>query len=458
MIQKSFDTIKTLAMPDTKSMSQKPLHFVAFINDKVPIPPENGPRFQASYLSGFLVYAVFSPFFFTLSNPLIASPQAVGEPGGQFGSLFAPTPGLDQDKIREGWISLFDGQTLFGWQAASQADWRVEEGEIRVSSGEKGLLRTTAQFDDYELLLEFKSAARTNSGVFLRTNPRPRNVIRDCYELNIASRLDHKFPTGSLVNRATCETDFAADRWHQIRVLADGAFVKVWIDDKKTVEYVDPQPLGRGFIGLQFNSGSISFRNIRLKPINVPAIEISAAFEDWNTDQSLASEFIVTDQNELLVKGGRGQIETKKQFADFVFSMLCRTNAEGLNSGVFFRCLPNELMNGYESQIQNQFKDSDRTQPVDCGTGGIFRRANARHVNANDNEWFAKTIIATGPHVSVWVNGYQVTDWSDQRSPNDNPRKGRRLAQGTIILQGHDPTTDILFKNIRVRELSPRGK
>jgi hypothetical protein len=138
--------------------------------------------------------------------------------------------------------------------------------------------------------------------------------------------------------------------------------------------------------------------------------------------------------------------------------MKCKTNAAGLNSGVFFRCIPGEIMNGYESQIQNEFKDGDRSKPVDCGTGGIFRRTQARIVNANDNEWFSKTIIAQGPRIAVWVNGNQVTDWSDQRKPDKNPRRGRRLEAGTIIFQGHDPTTDILLKDIAGRETVARKR
>ena len=172
----------------------------------------------------------------------------------------------------------------------------------------------------------------------------------------------------------------------------------------------------------------------------------------------MASRFLVTPTGELAMSGGRGQIESRQRYGDFIFSFLCRTNAEGLNSGVFFRSVPGEVMNGYESQIQNQFINGDRKDPVDCGTGGIFRRVDARRVNADDNQWFAKTIIATGPHFAVWVNGYLVTDWTDRRKPHANPRKGLRLEPGTIIFQGHDPTTDILMKEIRVREISPRGK
>ena len=40
---------------------------------------------------------------------------------------------LTPEQIADGWISLFDGETLFGWQPTSDADWKVEDGEIRVS-------------------------------------------------------------------------------------------------------------------------------------------------------------------------------------------------------------------------------------------------------------------------------------------------------------------------------------
>ena len=368
----------------------------------------------------------------------------------------APTPGLTQDQILDGWISLFDGSTLYGWKQVSQADWKVEKGEIRVLQGDKGLLRTTAQFDDFEMILEFKTAPRANSGVFFRTNPDPRDVLRDCYELNIASPLDHEFPTGSLVGRAKCELRVDEEQWHHFRILADGPKIKVWLDDEKAVEYVDPDPLGRGYIGLQLNSGPAAFRNIAIKPLNTESLFDGKTLNQWNQDKKQNSVFDVTQDGELRILNGRGQLESKAQFGDFVFTMQCKTNASGLNSGVFFRCIPGELMNGYESQIQNQFKNNDRTQPVDCGTGGIFRRSPARFVNANDNEWFAKTIIATGPHVSVWVNGYQVTDWTDARKPDANPRNGRRLEKGTIIFQGHDPTTDILLRNIYAKEITAR--
>ncbi len=71
----------------------------------------------------------------------------------------------------------------------------------------------------------------------------------------------------------------------------------------------------------------------------------------------------------------------------------------------------------------------------------------------NDREWFTKTIVADGPHMAVWVNGYQVSDWTDERPEKENARDGKRLGGGAIALQGHDATTDLLFRNIRAAEL-----
>jgi hypothetical protein len=114
-------------------------------------------------------------------------------------------------------------------------------------------------------------------------------------------------------------------------------------------------------------------------------------------------------------------------------------------------------MNGYECQIHNGFQNDDRTQPQDCGTGGFFRRQNARRVVADDLKWFHMTLIADGSHMAAWVNGYQVSDWTDDRPEHENPRKGLRLEPGTIMIQGHDPTTNISFRHLRIAEWAKRS-
>jgi hypothetical protein len=67
------------------------------------------------------------------------------------------------------------------------------------------------------------------------------------------------------------------------------------------------------------------------------------------------------------------------------------------------------------------------------------------------------TFIAGGPHMAAWVNGYQVTNWTDTRPPDPNPRKGMRLEAGTLMIQGHDSTTDLSFRNLRASEMANRS-
>ena len=107
---------------------------------------------------------------------------------------------LPQELLDEGWIQLFDGETLFGWQPTGEAKWEVVDGEIRTSGEKPGFLMTTTEWADYELHVEFKAPATTNSGVFLRTPLEPTDPASDCYELNIAPP-DNPFPTGSFVGR-----------------------------------------------------------------------------------------------------------------------------------------------------------------------------------------------------------------------------------------------------------------
>ncbi|MFM7070537.1 MAG: family 16 glycoside hydrolase [Planctomycetota bacterium] len=395
-------------------------------------------------------------------SPLAESPKGDASDENQSGaaSPAAPfTPPLSAAELADGWISLFDGKTLFGWQAASKANWRVEDGAITVSEGEPGLLCSGVPWSDYELRLEFRFASGTNSGVFLHTPAKPTDPKLDCYELNIAEPAVSPFPTGSFVGREK-GTDAAGkaqpDTWHEYEIRVEGGRVAVKLDGQSALEYVDTKPLRRGLIGLQLNKGAVAFRQIRLKPLGLATLFNGRDLDGWSQPASSKSRVTVTPDGELSLKDGKGYLESKERFGDFVARLECKTLARSLNSGLFFRCIPGEEMNGYESQIHNGYKAGDRGQPADCGTGGIFRRVNARLVAADDLEWFTKTLNVAGPTVAVWVNGYQVTQWTDERAVDANPRKGLRLEAGTLQLQGHDPTTDLLFRQLQAAESSPR--
>src|SRR5690606_6605460 len=115
-----------------------------------------------------------------------------------------------------------------------------------------------------------------------------------------------------------------------------------------------------------------------------------------------------------------------------------------------FRALPGEFWQGYEAQIRNQWEGDDRTKPVDYGTGGIYNRQKARRVVSSDFEWFTYTIAADGRHIALWVDGYQTADHVDEQPLAESARKGSYLKAGSISLQGHDPKTNLSFRNIRI--------
>ena len=366
---------------------------------------------------------------------------------------------LNEQEVAGRWLGLFDGETLFGWKT-EQGQWTAGDGMMESLPGETAWVRTTTQFDNFYLRMDYHVEEGTESQLFLRTSPAPTNSAAggDCYELSLAGGADEKHSPGSLINRSPAMRKVSiGPGWHQARVVVAADLIRVYIDKDFLLEYRDRNPLGRGFIGIR-STGQIKLKDIQLVPINVDPMFNGTDLEGWRTEQTKDSKFTATDDGELAIRSGPGQLESSNTFSDFIFSAQVRTNADGLNSGIFFRSIPGDYSNGYESQIQNQCEDNDPAKPVDCGTGGIFRRVDARRVNALDQEWFNKTIIAVGPHISVWVNGYQVTDWTDKRKPNVNPRRGLRTEAGTIILQGHDPTTDILMKDIRCRELEARNR
>jgi hypothetical protein len=91
---------------------------------------------------------------------------------------------------------------------------------------------------------------------------------------------------------------------------------------------------------------------------------------------------------------------------------------------------------------------------MDYGTGAIYRRIHALKAVAKDREWFTMTVVAEGNHLATWVDGVQVVDWYDNRPLADNARNGCKLEKGPISLQGHDPTTDLSFRNIRIADLT----
>jgi hypothetical protein len=370
-------------------------------------------------------------------------------------SLLAELP---LKEAADGWIQLFDGESLFGWTAEGAAQWKVAGGVLTFDAGQQGWLRSDSVFADYILKMDFRTRKGGNSGVFVRS-ARTGLPHETGYEVQIWDD-NPKFPTGSLVNHVPAKkAAIKADQWNAYEIRIEGDRFQVTLNGKKILDAHDAKSKA-GHIGLQANKDKIEFRNIKLKPLGLKPLFNGKDLSGWKVIQppkppKEPAEWTAKDGAIHVVKGG-GQLETEGVYANFVLQLDVRTNPRDAqhhpNSGVFLRGEPNTYWNGYEVQIRNEYKDGDRTQPVDWGTGAIYNRVATRKVVSDDGVFYAKTIIANGKHFSVWLNGYPVTDWDDPR-PEGNGRQNARLTPGTISLQGHDPTTNLDFKNIRLAAL-----
>jgi hypothetical protein len=333
---------------------------------------------------------------------------------------------LSADEIRDGWLILFDGETPFGWK--TEGEVKAENGELRLGGARESAVHTTAVFGNFVLRFEFRYEGTDTFYVYM---------------------FGHKPGMKS-----------TPSQWHRIEYRVD-------TDEQSTRVSKTPLPDGiantdvllrRPTTDIGFSipaGGTLAIRNIRLKPTNLETLFNGKDLSGWKVFPGVRykSKFTVTPEGWINVKNGPGDLQTDKTFADFVFQGECISNGDHLNSGIFFRCLPNQYQQGYEMQIRNEWKDNDRTKPVDFGTGAIYRRQPARKVVSSDREWFTMTLVAHGNHFATWVNGYQVTDWTDTRPENENARNGLRLGAGHLSIQGHDPTTDLSFRNLRAAEL-----
>jgi Domain of Unknown Function (DUF1080) len=331
---------------------------------------------------------------------------------------------LTKEEIADGWILLFDGETTFGWTGKAE----VKEGKMHIAKGEKmafnvplPLGELLCEFEGVDLklftsnIIEVLGGIRPPSlGTFLWKRSRTGQIIHNQWSLT----LDGKNGDSGLTDE-TSETDAG--------ILKFDTF---------------------------FSKGSIRF--VKFRPASPEKLFNGKDLTGWKVfkdEKRAKSEWSVTPAGELALKNGPGDLQTEKQYDNFLLQLECKTNGPALNSGIFFRCLADQYQNGYEMQIHNAYKEGDRTKPADFGTGAIYRRIPARKVVSDDQEWFSMTLLAHGPHIATWVNGYPVVSWKDERPADENPRKGLKTGKGHLSIQGHDPTTDILFRNIRIVEL-----
>jgi hypothetical protein len=376
---------------------------------------------------------------------------------------------LTEKEAADGWILLFDGETTFGWQSPNDSKWTVAEGMLAPQNGKPGLLVSTTAFADFKVKFDY-----------IRRNTPPEPDSKKPASVQVRVGCDRE---GNSKNPVVYELPYMNNFTTVTMTVKDGQIQNVGgegigfgFQTAPPQAATDPEkkPVKRsGFLALSGNG--VVYRNIKLKPLDTKPLFNGKDLTGWKEFPGKKSMFTVGKEGTIELKNGPGDLQTTDQFADFILQAECISHGKHLNSGIFFRCIPGEYQNGYEAQIHNGWTEKPekeyaveeydpktnklkgtekiKSAAIDYGTGAIYRRVPARKAVTKDDEWFTMTIAADGRHIATWINGVQVVDWTDNRPANKNPRNGCKVEKGAISLQGHDPTTDLSFRNIRIEEL-----
>lgn len=171
----------------------------------------------------------------------------------------------------DGWTTLLDGDRgLDNWNRTGGGNWRAAQGAIQIdgkTSKEAAFLYSKNAYKDFELYVEYSADENANSGVFLRiTNTQTINT-KGGYEVQIFDK-NANFPTASMVNLAKAPERFSklAGRWNAFLITAKGSRMTVDMNGERAVE-VDNNAFPSGPIGLQYNSGTLRFRKVLIRPL-----------------------------------------------------------------------------------------------------------------------------------------------------------------------------------------------
>ncbi len=212
-----------------------------------------------------------------------------------------------------GFRAIFNGRDLSGWyglnphqgtklegekRAANlkqQRDdfakhWSVENGEL-VNVGTGPYATTEEEFGDIEFLIEYKTVAKADSGIYLRGTPQVQiwDYTKEGgkWDRNADKGSGGLFnnPKGSPGQLPLVLADKPFGEWNAFRIKQVGAKTWVWLNDKLVVDGAEmanfwdkSKPLpAKGPIMLQTHGGEIRWRNLFVREIGADEAKAAAA-------------------------------------------------------------------------------------------------------------------------------------------------------------------------------------
>jgi len=422
--------------------------------------------------------------------------------------LTATTRADQQNVPPQGFTALFNGKDFAGWHgmghfdphklaamsdearqqkrdadwAAAQKHWRVEDGDL-VNDGKGPYLITDQAYGDIELMVDYKTVAKADSGIYLRATPQVQ--IWDFTQQGGKWHLGADKGSGGLWNnRQTAAgkdplvlADKPFGQWNRLRIRQVGARTSVWLNDKLVVDnaimdnfWDRGRPLlATGPIQLQTHGGEIRWRNIFLREIptdeaNVILRGSNDGFQPLFNGKDFAGwagpveNYEIRDGAIVCRPGKGGTIYTKDQYQNFVVRLEFKLPPAG-NNGLAIR-YPGQGDPAYIGMCELRVLDSEHPRfknidPRQAHGSAYGMAAAARgYLRAND-QWNYQQVTVNGSTIQVELNGSlilntdlsQITDYLANR-----PHPGKDRHSGHFGIAGHlDP---VEFRNIHIKRLN----
>jgi hypothetical protein len=423
---------------------------------------------------------------FTLS--LIASGQVVAEAPPEFVSIFNgrdfdgwhARPHFSPIKLAE----MSDGEReakMAEWMADAEKHWSVENGEL-VNDGHGAYLVTNKDYRDYELLIDFKTVARADSGIYLKGNPQVQ--IWDYTDPSKYSKGADLGSGGLWNNSANAPgknpfvlADKPFGQWNHFRIRQVGARTTVWLNDLMVVDHATMEnywdresPLFvSGPIELQTHGGEIRWRNIYVRELSGDEANailrehegqaFAGLFDGHSLDgwQGAIENYKVADGSIRCKEGKGGMLLTEKEYANFVARVEFRLPPGG-NNGLVIRS-PGEGDAAYMSMTELQVLDSEHEKYAKLDErqyhGSSYGMVPAKRGFLRETgQWNFQEVTVNGSNIKVELNGNiilnadlaQVTEFMKDRA---HPGKDRTT--GFFGFAGHNDPVE--FRNVSIREL-----
>lgn len=170
----------------------------------------------------------------------------------------------------------------------------------------------------------------------------------------------------------------------------------------------------------------------------------------WKTANENTNSFKLID-GAIVAKGNRCHIfyvGDQQPFKDFEVKVDVMTETNS-NGGIYVHTKYQETgwpKYGFETQVNNSHGDWKKT-------GSLYDVENVREVNAQDGKWWTQHVIVKGNRIIVKVDDKVVVNYEEPAGKEAGKDFTRKIDEGTIAFQAHDPGSVIRYKNVRVKKL-----